>query len=98
MGIADSIVNLACGLILGSVAVTFALAFGLGGRQPAERLLSDLLDKAKTEAKHPNPLRQNEMTPNNPVSPAPANPVNPIVPTPINSENPKPPIPPYSDE
>ena len=98
MGIADSIVNLAFGLTLGSVAVAFALAFGLGGRQPAERLLSDLLDKAKTEAKHPNPLRQNEMTPNNPVSPAPANPVNPIVPTPINSENPKPPIPPYSDE
>ena len=98
MGIADSIVNLAFGLTLGSVAVAFALAFGLGGRQPAERLLSDLLDKAKTEAKQPNPLRQNEMTPNNPVSPAPANPVNPIVPTPINSENPKPPIPPYSDE
>ena len=101
MGIADSIVNLAFGLSLGSVAVAFALAFGLGGRQPAERLLSDLLDKAKTEAKHPNPLRQNEMTPNNPVStatPAPANPVNPIAPTPINPENPKPPIPPYSDE
>lgn len=101
MGIADSIVNLAFGLTLGSVAVAFALAFGLGGRQPAERLLSDLLDKAKTEAKHPNPLRQNEMTPNNPVSPAtpaPANPVNPIAPAPINPENPKPPIPPYSDE
>ena len=101
MGIADSIVNLAFGLTLGSVAIAFALAFGLGGRQPAERLLSDLLDKAKTEAKHPNPLRQNEMTPNNPVStatPAPANPVNPIAPTPINPENPKPPIPPYSDE
>ncbi|MDM1021014.1 mechanosensitive ion channel [Acinetobacter sp. VNK23] len=101
MGIADSIVNLAFGLTLGSVAVAFALAFGLGGRQPAERLLSDLLDKAKTEAKQPNPLRQNEMTPNNPVSPAtpaPANPLNPITPTPINPENPKPPIPPYSDE
>ncbi|MDH0030834.1 MULTISPECIES: mechanosensitive ion channel [unclassified Acinetobacter] len=101
MGIADSIVNLAFGLTLGSVAVAFALAFGLGGRQPAERLLSDLLDKAKTEAKQPNPLRQNEMTPNSPVTPttpATANPVNPIAPTPINPENPKPPIPPYSDE
>lgn len=54
MGIADSIVNLAFGLTLGSVAVAFALAFGLGGRQPAERLLTDLLDKAKTEAKQPN--------------------------------------------
>lgn len=47
MGIADSIVNLAFGLTLGAVAVAFALAFGLGGRQPAERLLTDLLNKAK---------------------------------------------------
>ena len=30
----------------------------MGGRQPAERLLSDLLDKAKKEANHPNPLYQ----------------------------------------
>ncbi|HFX7886478.1 mechanosensitive ion channel [Acinetobacter baumannii] len=58
MGIADSIVNLAFGLTLGAVAVAFALAFGLGGRQPAERLLSDLLDKAKKEARQPNPLYQ----------------------------------------
>lgn len=57
MGIADSIVNLAFGLTLGAVAVAFALAFGLGGRQPAERVLTDLIDKAKREAKHPNPLR-----------------------------------------
>lgn len=58
MGIADSIVNLAFGLTLGAVAVAFALAFGLGGRQPAERLLSDLLGKAKKEASQPNPLYQ----------------------------------------
>ncbi|HHO3510536.1 TPA: mechanosensitive ion channel [Acinetobacter baumannii] len=58
MDIADSIVNLAFGLTLGAVAVAFALAFGLGGRQPAERLLSDLLDKAKKEASQPNPLYQ----------------------------------------
>lgn len=49
MGIADSIVNLAFGLTLGAVAVAFALAFGLGGRQPAERLLTKLLDKAETK-------------------------------------------------
>lgn len=55
MGIADSIVNLAFGLTLGSVAVAFALAFGLGGRQPAERILTDLIDKAKAEADKPNP-------------------------------------------
>lgn len=71
MGIADSIVNLAFGLTLGSVAVAFALAFGLGGRQPAERLLSDLLDKAKTEGKQPNPLHQSEKTSTNTVNPTP---------------------------
>lgn len=54
MGIADSIVNLAFGLTLGAVAVAFALAFGLGGRQPAERILSDLIDCAKKQAKQPN--------------------------------------------
>ena len=68
MGIADSIVNLAFGLTLGSVAVAFALAFGLGGRQPAERLLTDLLDKAKNEAKQPNPLDK-EITPSHSVPP-----------------------------
>lgn len=35
MGIADDIVNLAFGLILGALAVAFALAFGLGGREAA---------------------------------------------------------------
>lgn len=35
MGLADDIVNLAFGLTLGSVAVAFALSFGLGGRQSA---------------------------------------------------------------
>src|SRR3546814_4172234 len=32
MGVADDIVNLAFGLVLGAVAVAIALAFGLGGR------------------------------------------------------------------
>ena len=35
MGIADDIVNLAFGLVLGAVAVAFALSFGLGGREAA---------------------------------------------------------------
>ena len=75
MGIADSIVNLAFGLTLGSVAVAFALAFGLGGRVPAERLLSDLLDKAKSEAKQPNPLHQADKTSSNTInSPPPSAP------------------------
>lgn len=104
MGIADSIVNLAFGLTLGSVAVAFALAFGLGGRQPAERLLGDLLDKAKTEGNKPNPLHKDEVKPAAPVSPTPTAPmtsVNPVSPTPTSSDtpaNPTPPTPPYSDE
>jgi hypothetical protein len=39
MGLADQIVILAFGLILGSAAVAVALAFGLGGRDAAARLL-----------------------------------------------------------
>ncbi len=58
MGIADSIVNLAFGLTLGAVAIAFALAFGSRWRQPAERVLTDLLDKAKKEGTQPNPLYQ----------------------------------------
>lgn len=52
MGIADSIVNLAFGLTLGSVAVAFALSFGLGGREAAARLLRRIQDKAESEASH----------------------------------------------
>jgi hypothetical protein len=37
MGLANEIVNLAFGLLLGALAVAFALAFGLGGREPAQR-------------------------------------------------------------
>jgi len=45
MGIADSIVNLAFGLTLGAIAVAFALAFGLGGREAAGRLLARWVDR-----------------------------------------------------
>lgn len=47
MGIADSIVNLAFGLTLGAVAIAFALAFGIGGREAAARLLKNLQDKVE---------------------------------------------------
>lgn len=40
MGIAESIVNLAFGLLLGAIAVAVALAFGLGGRDVAARQLN----------------------------------------------------------
>jgi hypothetical protein len=41
MGLADQIVMLAFGLILGSAAVATAIAFGLGGRDYAARLLDE---------------------------------------------------------
>jgi hypothetical protein len=49
MGIADDIVNMAFALILGAVAVAFAVSFGLGGREAAgkqmEYWLSELRKK-----------------------------------------------------
>jgi hypothetical protein len=41
MELANDIVNLAFGLAIGAVAVAVALAFGLGGREAAARLLND---------------------------------------------------------
>ncbi len=46
MGLANEIVNLAFGLILGAAAVAVALAFGLGGRMTAHKLLERWTDKA----------------------------------------------------
>jgi hypothetical protein len=45
MGIADDIVQLAFGLVLGAIAVAVALAFGLGGREPARKLLDRWIDQ-----------------------------------------------------
>lgn len=39
MGIANEIVQLAFGLVLGAIAVAVALSFGLGGREAAGKLL-----------------------------------------------------------
>lgn len=47
MGIADDIVNLAFLLTLGAVAVAFALAFGLGGREAAGRQMEHWLRKLR---------------------------------------------------
>jgi hypothetical protein len=46
MGLADQIVMLAFGLILGSAAIACALAFGLGGRDAAGRILERWADEA----------------------------------------------------
>jgi hypothetical protein len=44
MGLADAIVMMAFGLILGSAAIATALAFGLGGRDAAARVLDRWYD------------------------------------------------------
>jgi hypothetical protein len=46
MGLADQIVVLAFGLILGSAAIATALAFGLGGREAAAQILDRWADRA----------------------------------------------------
>ncbi len=53
MGLADEIVILAFGLILGSAAVASALAFGIGGRETAGRMLETWTRKAEQKAAEP---------------------------------------------
>ena len=48
MGLAEEIVNLAFGLVLGAIAVAAALAFGLGGRETAGRELERWVNRAKS--------------------------------------------------
>jgi hypothetical protein len=54
MGLANEIVILAFGLILGSAAVATALAFGLGGRDAAARVLNRAADKAESGLNAPS--------------------------------------------
>ena len=49
MDIANEIVNLAFGLLLGAVAVAVAIAFGLGGRESAARLIEEWRASAKSK-------------------------------------------------
>lgn len=53
MGIADDIVLLAFGLILGAAAVASALAFGLGGREAAGRVADTWADKVTKASRTP---------------------------------------------
>jgi hypothetical protein len=53
MGLADAIVMMAFGLILGSAAVATALAFGLGGRDAAGKFLERYADRAANQAPLP---------------------------------------------
>ncbi len=48
MGLADSIVNLAFGLILGAIALAAAIAFGWGGRDVAREQLEKLRDRVES--------------------------------------------------
>ncbi len=49
MGLANEIINLAFGILLGSVAVAIAIAFGLGGRDVAARFLDDWTRSVRSE-------------------------------------------------
>jgi hypothetical protein len=61
MGLADQIVMMAFGLILGSAAIATALAFGLGGRDAAARVLERWADQAPPAP--PPPPRRIRQTP-----------------------------------
>ncbi len=49
MGVANEIINLAFGLLLGSIAVASALAFGLGGPEVAARTLEEWSQSLKKQ-------------------------------------------------
>jgi hypothetical protein len=49
MGLANEIINLAFGLLLGAIAVAVALAFGLGAREIAAHELQNWLESVKSE-------------------------------------------------
>jgi hypothetical protein len=53
-GLADEIINLAFGLTLGAAAVAAALAFGLGGRGIAERMLQEWRDSGSRDSRKPH--------------------------------------------
>ena len=62
MGLADGIVQMAFGLILGSAAIATALAFGLGGRDAAARMLEEWQDRGAPVAP-PQPPRIKNVPP-----------------------------------
>jgi hypothetical protein len=53
MGLASDIINLAFGLLLGSIAVAVALAFGLGARDIAGRELADWIQSLRSRSSGP---------------------------------------------
>jgi hypothetical protein len=63
MGLADQIVMMAFGLILGSAAIAAALAFGLGGRDAAARMLDQWSAGQMPMSPPPPPPRLKKVTP-----------------------------------
>lgn len=53
MGIANEIINLAFGLGFGAIALAAALAFGLGGREPAGDLFRELVERFRSSGPTP---------------------------------------------
>jgi hypothetical protein len=49
MGVANDIINLAFGLLLGAIAIAVALAFGLGGREAAAREIEKWRNSMKSD-------------------------------------------------
>jgi hypothetical protein len=72
LGVADEIINLAFGLLLGAIAVAAALAFGLGGREIAGRETERLLQRARTSPPPPPPTPPTPDAPPSMTPPAPA--------------------------
>jgi hypothetical protein len=66
MGLADDIINLAFGLILGAIAVAFALAFGLGGRDAAAKIVRRLDSSATSTSEPIAPQSTTTLRPNSP--------------------------------
>ena len=51
MGLAQEIVNLAFGITLGAIAIAGAIAFGIGGRDAAKKLVDDFVEaRRQTES------------------------------------------------
>jgi hypothetical protein len=63
MGLADQIVMMAFGLILGSAAVATALAFGLGGRDAAGRIADYWASRITGRSAPPPPPKRLRSTP-----------------------------------
>ena len=63
MGLANEIVMIAFGLILGSAAIATAIAFGLGGRDFAARMLEEWQDGNAPPLRRPPPRLRRPATP-----------------------------------